>query len=207
LEEAQDGTTALLRVALAEVCGSSGTGGEAHGTDQMILIASLGSAVLGALLGALLAFFLDRRRTQIDTAFHFHREYSDGLVEEREAAVRFIRDHEDGRNLAELWRTEDVDQMRCVWKLVYFYERLNVALQHHQVSRRLAPDLFGDAFNFWYTECFESKLVGIDDPTARHVRELRTLLCDISTEQQRGSWEHYRTIWRLEPDPTAPTAP
>ncbi len=74
--------------------------------------------------------------------------------------------------------------MECVWKIVYFYERLAVALRHHQVSAKLAPDLFGDAFNFWYLECFETKLVGIDDPTAQHILELRTQLKEISTEQQ-----------------------
>ena len=160
-----------------------------------------------AVHGALLAFFFDRRKTQITTAFQLHREYSDELVEEREGAVRFIRDHDGDGNLAELWRIEESDQMECVWKIVYFYERLSVALRHHQVSVKLAPDLFGDAFKFWYSECFETKLVGIDDPAARHILELRTQLNDISTEQQREGWERYRTIWRLEPNPRAPTTP
>ena len=107
----------------------------------MRLLEVFGVATFGAVLGAALAWTVDRRKVQIETAFDMHREYFDSLVEAWESTVRFIRDHRGGGNLDELWRSVPAKEMECVWKIVYFYERLWVALKHHYISRSLVPDL------------------------------------------------------------------
>ena len=157
-----------------------------------------GAAAFGAVLGAALAWFFDRRKVQVETAVDMHREYFDSLVEEREQMVRFIKNHRDGGDLAELWRSVDPKEMECVWKIVYFYERLWAALKHRYVSRKLVPDLFGDAFNYWYVECFEEKLVPVNDPTARHIADLRERLLNLAGERQAADWEKYRQVWQLD---------
>lgn len=157
-----------------------------------------GAAAFGALLGAALAWFFDRRKVQVETAFNMHREYFDSLVEERESMVRFIQKHRDGGDLAKLWRSVDPKEMECVWKIVYFYERLWAALTHGYVSRKLVPELFGAAFNYWYVECFDAKLVPVNDPIALHIADLRRRLLKLAGSGQVEGWEKYRQVWQLD---------
>jgi hypothetical protein len=157
-----------------------------------------GAAAFGAILGASLAWIVDRRKAQVETAFAMHREYFDSLVEARELSARFVLRHRRDGDLASLWKTLSAADMECIWKIVYFYERLWVAMKHRYVSRSLVPDLFGDAFNYWYKECFEEQLVPIDDPTSRHIADLRTRVLATATKDQIAGWERYRQVWQLE---------
>src|SRR4051812_48633728 len=103
-----------------------------------------GAAALGALLGSALTWHFNRQKVQVDTAFAMHREYSNDLVDDREAMVRLIAKYPNG-DYRELWRTVDPAEMACVWKIVYFYDRLSIAMKHRYIKRKLVPDLFGDA--------------------------------------------------------------
>ena len=53
-------------------------------TQAVRLLEVFGVATVGAVLGAALAWTVDRRKVQIETAFDMHREYFDSLVEARE---------------------------------------------------------------------------------------------------------------------------
>jgi len=157
-----------------------------------------GAAAFGAILGATLAWIASRRAAKISTAFDMHREYFDTLVQSRESAVRFIQSHRDGGDLADLWRSVAADEMESVWKIVYFYERLWAALKHRYISRNLVSDLFGDSFNYWYEECFEQQLLPVNDPTARHIADLRARLLKLATRKQIDGWQDYRKVWQLD---------
>jgi hypothetical protein len=156
-----------------------------------------GAAAFGACLGATLAWLVSKRRTQVQTAFDMHHEYFDSLVASRESAVRFIRDHPQG-DLAQLWRSVSPAEMEPLWQIVYFYERLWVALKHHYINPKLVPELFGDSFNYWYQECFERQLVPVNDPTARHIADLRSRLLKRARAADVEVWEKYRKVWQLE---------
>lgn len=167
------------------------------GEEHMDLFRVLGAAAFGAVLGASIAWIVDRHKAQVATSFTMHREYFDALVEVREAAARFIATHRDHGTLADLWKTEQAADMECVWRIVYFYERLWVAMKYRYIKRKLVPDLFGYAFNYWYEECFEAQLVGVDDPTARHIADLRQLLVKMVDQTEVDRWEKYRETWQL----------
>jgi hypothetical protein len=171
------------------------------------LLEVFGVAAFGALLGASLAWLVDRRKVQIETAFDMHREYFDSLVKARELAVRFIRVHRGEGTLATLWQTENTEDMECIWKIVYFYERLWAALTHRYISRKLVPDLFGDAFNYWYKECFESMLLPIADPIARHIEALYEKMTQLASDDQVDGWHQYQEVWQLGADGTDSPSP
>jgi hypothetical protein len=159
----------------------------------------LGVAAFGAIVGATFTWWNSRRAIQVKTAFDMHSEYFGPLVPARESAVRFIAEHKTDGDLAVLWRTVDHDDMRPVWQLVYFYERLWAALKHGYIKPKLVLELFGDNLYYWHEECFRMQLVPVDDSTARHIADLFERLEKEASEQQKAAWENYREVWQLDP--------
>jgi hypothetical protein len=173
----------------------------------MNYLAVFGAAAFGALLGSALTWHFNKQKVQVDTAFAMHHEYSDELVREREELARFIDKYKDAGDWRDLWRALDPAEMACVWKIVYFYDRLSVAYEHRYIKRKLVPDLFGDAFNYWYSECFKEKLVPVNDPTARHIETLRNRLVKHVSARQVEDWESYRRAWQRPKQSELPSNP
>jgi hypothetical protein len=180
-------------VVFAVAHGATGSGSEAPALRVDALLA----AVLGATVAATLAWLGNRRSLRNTTAFEMHREYFDTLVGARDATVRFIASHPEG-TLDEHWRSVEAAEMLPIWQIVYFYERLWVAVKHRRISRHLVVDLFGDSFNYWYDACFAKQLLPVDDPTARHIGELHKRLLALADAEQIKGWARYREVWRLD---------
>jgi hypothetical protein len=172
-------------------------------------MATFGAAVLGALVGSLFGWLTSRRAAQAATAFELHRQYFSELVDSRENATRFLRLHPAGR-LDELWRDLDQTEMRPIWEIVYFYERLWAAYRYRRLKRDLALDLFGASFNYWYAECFQERLVPIADPIAGHIADLHKRMRHRAIHRRRGGiahvsdvrgWDTYQSVWQLPGEP------
>jgi hypothetical protein len=166
------------------------------------MLASLAVGLLAAAFGAAVAAFCSarasRRNTQIRTAFEMHREYFQSLIASRDLATRFLEEHR-GSDLAQYWRRLEAEEMRALWDIVYFYERLWAALENGYLSPKLFPELFGDSFNWWYVMCLEHQLVPLDDPIGKHLANLHGTLMTLATPVQIKSMEAYLETWQLRP--------
>jgi hypothetical protein len=161
------------------------------------LVVGLLAAALGAAVGAVLTQRTSRRNTQVRTAFEMHGEYFQSLIDSRDLATHFLQDHRG--DLAKYWRGPEAKEMRPLWDIVYFYERLWAALENGYLSRKLFPELFGDSFNWWYVMCFEHQLKPEDDPIGEHLAYLHEELTRLATPDRVRSMEKYLDMWQLKP--------
>jgi hypothetical protein len=49
-----------------------------------------------------------------------------------------------------------------VWNVMYFYQRLCLAIKLRDVHRSHVPEMFGENFCWWYTKSYEHQLVPLN---------------------------------------------
>jgi hypothetical protein len=121
---------------------------------QVELLATFLTNLLGTTIGAALAFWFALRQLAIqsrethhkrlfDTAFELHREFNSfEMTAARSQADRVLQQHLLTK-LDALYDTLPEETLRPVWLVIYFYERLWLAIENKQVDTKLVPELFG----------------------------------------------------------------
>ena len=56
--------------------------------------------------------------------------------------------------------------------IMRFYQRLWLAIKHNQIKNSLIPELFGEAFYYWYFLSFEPNLTTIYWDSSSQIKEL-----------------------------------
>jgi hypothetical protein len=79
-------------------------------------------------------------------------------------------------------------ELQDVWNVMYFYQRLWLAVRHGHVHKRYVPGLFGDVFYWWWEHSFQRQLVPLPTEPAQHVQALQHWLEAHSTQDDRTRW-------------------
>lgn len=151
--------------------------------DSMVnLIVGLGGAVLGALFGSLLAFYLQTRRDKMSTTINLCEQYhSPEMLEARSWAWRYLNSREYLENPISLYdmfsgdfSTEDPSDReerkvvffyKCIVQVISFWYLVYVLHNRKELINDVASRYFSYQFTHWHEafDCLYKKSVSTDD--------------------------------------------
>jgi len=117
-----------------------------------------------------------------------HREFNSAeMIASRHKAAELLEAHPQ-QTIPQLRSALGRVEMQNVWDVVYFYQRLWLAIQYGSLRNKYVPKLFGDIFYWWYDRSFESQYVPCHTTISEDLDDLRKWLDDHTTELQRKKW-------------------
>lgn len=166
---------------------------------QIELLATFISNLLGTVVGAGLAFWfalrqfslqsdLEAGKKRIDTTFELHREIIEDLVKARTQADRLLKTHQKGKTLDVLQRELAEAEIYPILQVVFFYRRLQLAIDYNRVEDSLVPELFGEKFIWWYYVWFTSILLPLNWLSSKQMRRLQEWMERNSEESIYQQW-------------------
>ncbi|MGV0029371.1 hypothetical protein [Phormidesmis priestleyi] len=174
---------------------------------QVELLATFTTNLLGTTIGAALAFWFALRQLAIqsheahhkrlfDTAFELHREFNSfEMAVARSKADKVLQQHLLTK-LDALYNDLPEETLRPVLFVIYFYERLWLAIENKQVDTKLVPELFGDIFYWWFINCFETQLLPVGWQCCHRIQSLKQWFDDHAKQEVRDLWIHRATMDR-----------
>lgn len=164
----------------------------------MNILVSIGAGLLGTLVGAAVAWFAGRTQHRLETTFAMHREFhSPEMTRSRNLAGQTVRDNRDCS--FETMRKElHPEVTQHVWNVMYFYQRLWLAITLRDVHRNYIPEMFGETFCWWYHKSYEHQLVPLGWQAGRHIECLMDWIAD---NADKGELEKWRTRTATMEDP------
>jgi hypothetical protein len=146
------------------------------------------AGLLGTLVGAGIAWLAARRRDRLETAFALHREFhAPEMTRSRNLAGKTVRDHASDTFDA-MRRKLSPDTTQHVWNVMYFYQRLRLAIKYKNIQEDYVPEMFGENFCWWYLKSYEHQLVPLDWQASHHVAELMKWIEDHAKQIELERW-------------------
>ena len=122
---------------------------------------------IGTIIGASITWWVTKRANVIAATLRLYEEWnSESMLATRHGVqeVKEFFDHDEKNTLDSRFRSIKPEQRAAIWKIIYFYEKLYVMIDNNQCNKKLIPDLFGETFYWWYINCFEAKLLPLENP-------------------------------------------
>lgn len=165
----------------------------------MDTLVSAGAGLLGTLVGAAIAWLTGRRQHRLEMAFGMHREFhAPDMTHSRSLGGLTVRTHHS-QSYDSMRRSLAPDETQHVWNVMYFYQRLWLAIRHKNIHKRHVPEMFGENFSWWYVKSYETQLVPLDWQASRHIAALMKWIEDNTDEIELARW---RERARSMDDPT-----
>ncbi len=154
----------------------------------MGIVVSVGAGLVGALVGAVAAWFAGRAQHRLETTFAMHREFhSPEMTRSRNLAGQTVTDHRSS-SFAQIRATLPPDVTQHVWNVMYFYQRLYLAIRFRDVYGSHVPEMFGETFYWWYSTCYEHQLLPLDWQAGRHIKWLMDWIERHADENEFEKW-------------------
>ncbi len=90
--------------------------------------------------------------------------------------------------------------MQHVWNVVYFYQRLSLAVQHRGLHNKYVPQLFGDIFYWWYERSFRNQYIPLHTTISEDLDSLRKWMDKHTSEADRQRWRQANRAFAMEAD-------
>jgi hypothetical protein len=146
---------------------------------------------IGTVVGGVVTWVIGVRQRRLELVLQAHRDFNSAdMVEIRHRASELLDSH-PGQDFRELRAQLGRSVMKDIWAVQYFYQRLWLLVQYHQVDSRLVPELFGDIFSWWVQRYYLALLFSLETEPARHIEQLWRWIQEKSTPQQRQQWSHH----------------
>ena len=93
-------------------------------------------------------------------------------------------------------RTLEPEKTQHIWNVMYFYQRLWLAVKYKNIHRKYVPEMFGENFYWWYIKCYQDQLVKPEEKgelswqAARHIEELWVWLEDNAGPGDKERWRN-----------------
>lgn len=145
-------------------------------------------SLIGVALGAFLGRLNSDRQRRLQMTFDLHRElHSADMTKARYAAAELLAEYE---NLDYAQLREEVGALAIsdLRRVIYFFQRLWLALENGALQDEYVPRLFGDTLSWWYMTSFESKLCSTTVEAGRDIEKLWKWINANASEQQRKLW-------------------
>jgi hypothetical protein len=180
---AQDSTVLVVRTILERAPDET-----LIGLDKSTLFAGA-IGIIGVLLGASVTWLVERKARRSTMTYEMHREFfgvemGDVRTEAR-ARLPMVID----LSFKEL--DDDQENAKAnlpIWKMMRFYQRLAVMMEHNEIHKRLIPDLFGGTFLWWHEVYFKGATAGINWTMAVHMKQLRAYMRAEINSRKRKAW-------------------
>lgn len=170
----------------------------------MAALVSVGTGLIGTLVGAAIAWFVGRRQHRLETTFTMHREFSaPEMTRSRNLAGKTVRKHYP-KNFDVIRTTVDPEETQYVWNVMYFYQRLRLAIKYKNIQEKYVSEMFGENFYWWYIKCYQVQLVEpekrgeLNWQAARHIEELWVWIKNDADPSDRERWRQ-RAIEMADP--------
>ena len=163
----------------------------------MEILVSIGGGLVGTLVGAAVAWFAGRAQYRLEATFTMHREFhSPEMTLSRNLAGKTVRDH-GSENFDWIRRELSPQDAQHVWNVMYFYQRLWLAIRFKNVYNRYVPEMFGETFCWWYFKSYEDQLVRpLDWQAGRHVSCLMEWIERNAKQSEIEEWKMRATGMR-----------
>lgn len=164
----------------------------------MEILVAIGAALVGTVVGAVAAWFACWAQHRLEMTFAMHREFhSPEMTRSRNLAGQTVIDHRSC-SFEEMRATLPPDVTQHVWNVMYFYQRLCLAIRFRDVYGSQIPEMFGENFCWWYRKCYEHQLVPLDWQAGRHIKWLMDW---IERNADKGELEKWRVRAASMDDP------
>ena len=121
---------------------------------------------IGVMVGAFITRWMAKRDDATNLSLRLFDEWNSVSMIEIRHQVQEYRDFFDrnrATSLDKTFRSTDPERRAQIWMIIRFYDKLYVMILHNQVNKKLIPELFGDSFYWWFTNCFDAKLLPSGD--------------------------------------------
>jgi len=128
--------------------------------------------LVGTLIGATVAWFVGRRQVRLEMVFSMHRELNaPDMAHSRVLAGRTVLKH-PSESFDWMRVNLEPEETQHVWSVMYFYQRLWLAIKYRSIHRRFIADMFGENFYWWYLKSYQDQLVPLNWQAGRHIKSL-----------------------------------
>jgi hypothetical protein len=111
--------------------------------------------LIGVALGAFLGRLNADRQRRLQMTFDLHRElHSADMTKARYAAAELLAKHED-LEYVQLRKEVGMLTISDLRRVIYFFQRLWLAIENGALQDEYVPGLFGDTLSWWYMTSFE----------------------------------------------------
>jgi hypothetical protein len=159
--------------------------------NNILLSTLLG--LIGTLIGASITWWVAKRASAIAATLRLYEEWnSESMLATRHGVqeVKEFFDRDEKNTLDSRFRSIKPEQRAAIWKIIYFYEKLYVMIDNNQCNKKLIPDLFGETFYWWYINCFEAKLLPLENRTSSiRIRKLKKWLDKKASPNEISRWK------------------
>ena len=154
----------------------------------METLVSVGAGLVGTVVGAAIAWLVSRRQHRLETAFAMHREFhAPEMTRSRNHAGKTVGDHRS-ETFDALRRNLPPEETQHVWNVMYFYQRLWLAVKYRSIHRSYVPEMFGENFCWWYIKSYEDQLVPLDWQASRHIDALMEWIKRAASQIEMERW-------------------
>lgn len=149
---------------------------------------SVGAALLGTVVGAAIAWLAGRRQHRLETAFAMHREFhAPEMTRSRNLAGKTVIEHRSD-SFEVMRKTLPPEETQHVWNVLYFYQRLWLAIKYKNIRESYVPEMFGENFCWWYVKSYKDQLMPLDWQAGRHIAALMNWIERHTDEAELARW-------------------
>jgi hypothetical protein len=154
----------------------------------METLVSVGAGLIGTVVGATIAWLAGRRQRRLETAFAMHREFhAPEMTRSRNLAGKLVRDHRS-ETFDAMREKLDPEETQYVWNVMYFYQRLWLAIKYRSIHSSYVPEIFGENFWWWYFKSYRDQLVPLDWQASRHIAALKNWIERRADKEELERW-------------------
>ena len=160
--------------------------------EMTSILLSTALGLVGMLIVSSVTWWVTKKATATEATLRLYEEWnSESMIATRhtiQEAKEFF-DRDEKTPFDSKFRSISPENRAHIWKIIYFYEKLYVMVSNHQCNNKLIPDLFGETFYWWYVNCFESKLLPLENRISSiRIRSLKNWLDKNAAPAEVSRW-------------------
>jgi hypothetical protein len=171
---------------------------------------SVVTGLVGTLVGAAIAWLAGNRSHRLETAHDMHREFhSPEMTHSRNLGGALVRKH-SSKTYDEMRRMLSPEDTQHIWNVMYFYQRLSLAIKNASIHKKYVGEMFGENFIWWYLKSYDKQLVNIkidEDLRWQASRDIAWLQKWLDQNTDRKQFDQWVRRANKMQDPIAPSAP
>jgi hypothetical protein len=149
---------------------------------------SVAAGLFGTVLGAAIAWLVSQRQQRLAATFSMHREFHDPeMTRSRNLGGKTVREH-SSKDFDAMRRQLSPEETQHIWNVMYFYQRLHLAIKYKNIVTRFVPEMFGENFTWWYLKSYGHQLAPLNWEAGHHIAELHEWLARNADQGQIARW-------------------
>lgn len=145
-------------------------------------------AIIGAILGSMLTRYLNRNREKVTLIFDLHKEFNSYEISKHRNKAGSIIEKYPKTDYDEIAKIEP-ENCISLYVVMRFYQRLSLCIKYNQIKKKLAFELFGAIFYYYYYASYEKNLIHLDWAIASQIKQLAKWF-----ERHASKKEHKRLV-------------